>query len=542
MADLKYNDFKRMSAQFRSAGRIREEYGCLQNMYKLDRKRTYNELLAFRDRLIGMLSKNKGNADIRELVKSTYQITAPDYFDDFCIFLEFDRPREKRFYLPRRKQLLPIVNALQRLADDDLDLLSISLPPGTGKSATAIFYLCWLAGRNPDEPILGSSHSMSFLDGVYNECLRIIKSEEYNWSSAFPGVQLNRTNAKDLRIDLGKAKRFETLEFTSVGAGNAGKVRAVQLLYCDDLVDGIETAMSKDRLDKLWQLYTTDLRQRKQGNHCKELHIATRWSLYDPIGRLQEAYAGSDRALFIAIPALNENDESNFDYPFGVGFTTEFYHEQRKNMDDASWRALYMNEPIERGGVLYDWSELRTFFELPDREPDAIISVCDIADGGGDYWVLPVGYKYGDLVYIDKFVCDNGKPDLVETKIVNTLVERKVEMARFESNRAGGRVAESVQKRVKEKGGRCRVTTKWNQANKETRIIMASGYVKEHFLFRDKSTIEDDKEYRTAMLMLTGYSMSRKNKNDDVPDAMAMLSDMVQGVDGAKVSVRTRLW
>ena len=174
-----------------------------------------------------------------------------------------------------------------------------------------------------------------------------------------------------------------------------GLYRAATLLYCDDLVSGIEVALSKERLDKLWETYTTDLRQRKIGDHCKELHIATRWSVHDVIGRLEREYIDSDRAKFIVIPALNENDESNFDYAYGVGFNTRFYHEQRNIMDDVSWRALYMNEPIEREGLVYAQDELRRYFELPKEDPDAIIGICDTKDKGADYAFLPVAYVYG---------------------------------------------------------------------------------------------------------------------------------------------------
>ena len=490
---------------------------------------------ALRPLLSGVLRKlSEKGASSGELkrLNDTYWhsalVDAPVDFDAYCLYIERNRDQKKRFYAPRRKQLLPVVNDLQDLMDDKLDILGISLPPGVGKTTLAIFLLTWVAGRWPDEPNLTGSHSNAFVHGVYEECLRLLdKDGEYLWHDVFPEVQVSGTNAKEYRIDLGKRKRFETLEFTSIGSGNAGLYRAGKLLYCDDLVPGLEVALSKDRLDKLWDTYTTDLRQRKIGDHCKELHIATRWSVKDVIGRLERQYENTGRAKFVAVPALNENDESNFDYPYGLGFSTAFYREQRDVMDDASWRALYMNQPIEREGLLYHPDELRRYFELPDGDPDAILCVCDTKDRGTDYCAMPIAYQYGQDYYIDDVVFDNSNPEIVEARIVQKCVQHKVQMGRFESNSAGGRVAQSVQEAIRKSGGKTKITTKYTTQNKETKIIMASPFVKEHFLFKDQ-TVMKDKEYRSFMNNVCGWTMSGKNKHDDGPDSLAMLADYVQ--------------
>ena len=475
------------------------------------------------------------------LHKKVLLLAAPHHFESYLLYLEQGREPEKKFYPPRRKVLKQVVDALQDLADDKLDLLAISLPPGSGKTTLAIFYLTWLAGRFPDEPMLTGSHSNSFVRGVYDECLRILDPMgEYLWKDVFPTVSVSNTNAKDCRIDIGKRKRFETLEFTSIGTGNAGLYRASRLLYCDDLVSGIEVALSKERLDKLWETYTTDLRQRKIGDHCKELHIATRWSVHDVIGRLERDYGDSDRSKFIVIPALDEDDESNFDYAYGVGFNTKFYHEQREIMEDASWRALYMNQPIEREGQLYNEDELRRYFELPEGEPDAILSVCDTKDRGTDYCAMPIVYQYGNDYYVEKIICDNSNPEIVETRLVMEMLAHKVQLSRFESNSAGGRVAQKVQEQIKAKGGRTKITTKYTTSNKETKIIVNSPFVKEHCLFKDDTVIGNDKEYRRAMQFLCSYTMAGKNKNDDIPDAFAQLSEFIQSLAGNKVEIIKR--
>ena len=454
-------------------------------------------------------------------------------FDAYCQYIERDREPRRRFYLPRRKVLGKIANDLQKLETGELKLLTISLPPGVGKSTLALFFITWLGGLHPDKAILTFSHDAGIVKGFYGEILRIIgkDSDEYLYRDVFPDTEspLVRTDAKELRIDLGKSKRFETFQFSSVGAGNAGKYRASELLYCDDLCSGIEEALSKERMDKLWRTYSTDIRQRTSGDP-PELHIATRWSVWDVIGRLErnaeEHPTGKEK--FIVIPAMNENAESNFDYPMTDDrFTTERYRELRETMDDTDWNALYGGNPIEREGQLYHPDELRRYFELPASEPDAILCVCDTKDKGSDFCSMPIAYQYGQDFYIEDAVYDNSNPEIVEAKLVEKCLKHKVHMGQFESNSAGGKIAESVQRAITERGGRTCLTTQFTTQNKETKIIVASPYVKQHFLFKDQSVVKD-KEYKAFMNSLYTYTTAGRNKHDDGPDSIAMLANYVQ--------------
>ena len=460
-------------------------------------------------------------------------------FDAYMLYLESDREPERRFWLPRRGILGPVADDMVRLVDGDMRLLTVSLPPGVGKTTLAIFLLTWIGGRWPDEYSVAFSHDGDILKGMYNEILRIIAPDgEYLWHDVFPDVPLVSTNAKDMRIDLGHGSRFETFQFASVGADNAGKVRASKLIYCDDLVGSVEQAMSKERLDKLWTQYTTDIQQRGTGDY-RELHIATRWSVWDPIGRLEmnEEENPTGRAKFVVVPALNDRDESNFDYPtIRIGsFSTERYHALRNSMEDVNWLSVFMNQPIEREGQLYNADELRWYFELPPTEPDAVIAVCDTKAKGSDYCVLPVAYRYGEDYYIDAAVCDNGDTGVVEEKLAVTLVNRRVQTAQFESNSAGWSVAEKVQKRVKELGGRCSISTKPTTQNKETKIIVNAPWVKEHCLFRDRGQYTRRDDYGRMVAMLLTYTVTGKNRHDDVPDAMAQLALYAQSFETVKV-------
>lgn len=465
-----------------------------------------------------------------DLYYACHLFDAPYVFDSFCIYIEKNRPPEKKFYLPRRKQLLVLTEALQDLEDGKLYLLGISLPPGVGKTTLAEFFLAWTAGKHPELPNLIGSHSFPFVDGMYGEMLRIFDPMgEYCWGDVFPDVRVVKTSSRMRMIDLGNtkrdAKRFMTIEFGTLGASLAGRVRAMNLLYCDDLVPSMETALNRERLDKLWQQYYTDLRQRKIGNRCKELHIATRWAISDVLGRLEQEYEGDEFTRFISVPALDDNDESNFNYPYGLGYTTEDLHKQRDIMDDASFRALFMNEPIERQGVLYAPEELRRYFQLPDSDPDAVIALVDSKEQGSDYAVMIVAYQYGSDFYVEHIVCDNGKVEYITSKMAQVLFDHNVKMCQVESNRGGTLFAQEIQTKLDELGGNTNITTKWTQSNKETRIEVNSMLVKKNFLFKDQSVYQTDKEYRTAMNFLYGYTMMGKNKNDDVPDALALMVD-----------------
>ena len=421
--------------------------------------------------------------NIYKLYRDTLLFDAPYDFDCFCRYIEWEREPDKRFYMP-------------------------------------------------------------FLRGVYDELSRIVgKHSEYLWQNVFPETKLVGTNAKDLNLDLGTRKRFSTFMLSSVGAGNAGKIRAANLLYLDDLVDGIETAMNRERLDKLWQQYYTDYRQRKIGD-CAELHIATRWSVHDVIGRLDDMYSDDPTAEFIVCPALDENDESNFDYPYNVGFTTEFYREQREIMDTASWKALYMNEPIEREGQLYPQGQLQRYFELPEGDPDAIIGVCDTKTTGSDFCSMPIAFQYGNKFYIEDVLFENYAPNVVETNLVSKICQWNPHMIRFESNVAGGKLASDVQQAVKAKNCRTKIETKWTQQNKETKILVEAPWVLEHCVFKDDSVLHGDqwREYRKFLQSLCSYSLEGKNKHDDAPDSMAQLSQYIQGFAGSKVQIVKRMF
>lgn len=517
-----------------------DELGVLRSMSDDTWAHKQSEIL--REQIVDFM-RAKEDVELYKVLRESLKFDAPVSFDCFMRFMEFERDPDKRFYMPRRKIIKPMwVDPIQDLLDDKIDLLTLSCPPGTGKSTLGMFLLSYVMGQTPDKPSLASAHSGTLTESFYKGVLSFLTDPEYTYKEIFPH-ELAEKNGMQQSIDLVRPHRFSTLTCRAINASLTGATRCERLLYADDMCSGIEEAMNPERLDNLWQKITNDLlSRRKEG--CKTIMIATRWSVRDPIGRLENQYFDDPRAKFIKCPALDDNDESNFDYEYGVGFSTKYFIDMRANLDDVSWRALFMNEPIEREGLLFPKDELRYYYELPKeedgsiKEPDYIMAIADTKDKGADYGVMPVGYVYGEDVYIEDVVCNNGKPEIVEGQFVEMLLKHKVKVCRFESNAAGGKVADTVNLELKKRGGITHITRKYTTSNKETRIQVNSAVISNHFLF--KSNFNRTTAYGLFMTMLTEYVLSGRNKHDDVPDACALLVEFWQGFSGAKVQVVQR--
>lgn len=444
-------------------------------------------------------------------------------------YLEKKRDPKERFYMPRRKQFFKIglTQALQGMIDDRYDILCVSLVPGAGKTTVEKMFHALVAGWFPRDFSLFYSHSgditRMYYDGVYDI---VTNAEEYTWNEIFPDLSVTSTNAKMEQFNVGKYKSFPSVQCTSVGSKNAGKVRASKFLLVDDMIGGIEEAMNPIILDKLWDKYAVDARQRKiqdtDGKNCKEIHIATRWSVHDVIGRIQNMYEGNPRVKVIAVPDVDPvTGESNFEYEFS-GFTKEFFEDQQLLMDDISYRCLYKQEPIEREGLLFPEDKIRRYLNLPHGEPEIVTGQCDTKGKGTDYFVLPVLQKYGEDYYCVDCVCDNTADYEVQYEnAANVLTNNKVQECEFERNAGGDRVAMEVNKRVEAKGWICNITDTPTETNKEARIFQCSNWILQHVIFKDPSSYKPNEPYGVMMSLLKRYSVSGKKQLDDVPDVFS---------------------
>ena len=464
--------------------------------------------------------------------------------DSFFRYIEKKRMPKERFYMPRRKQFIKIglIDALQGMIDDKYDILCISLPPGTGKTTIEKFFHSAVIGWYSNGYNLFYSHSgditRMYYDGVYDI---VTNADEYTWNEIFPKLRVTSTNAKLETFNVGKYKPFQSVQCTSVGSKNAGKVRANKFLLVDDMIGGIEEALNPLYLDKLWGKYAVDARQRKipdeDGNPCKEIHIATRWSVRDVIGRIIQAYEGNKRVKVISVPDIDPvTGESNFDFEFG-GYTVKDFEDIQLLMDEISYRCLYKQDPIEREGLLFPEDKIRRYLNLPHGEPEIITGQCDTKGKGTDYFVLPVLQKYGEDYYCVDCVCDNTADyEMQYENSANVLVNNQVQECEFERNAGGDRVAMEVNKRVESKGWICNITDTPTETNKEARIFQCSNWILQHVIFKDPSQYRPNEPYGVMMSLLKQYSVSGKKQLDDVPDVFSNFAlRITQGNKVAKV-------
>lgn len=489
--------------------------------------------------------KEKVSYEIIEKFYSVLLIEAQNkVVDSFFRYIEHKREPKERFYMPRRKQFLKIglIDALQGMIDDKYDILCISLIPGAGKTTIEKFFNAAIIGWYPKDFNLFYSHSgditRMYYDGMYDI---VTNADEYAWNEIFPNLSVTNTNAKMEQFNVGKYKPFPSVQCTSVGSKNAGKVRASKFLFVDDMIGGIEEAMNPMILDKLWNKYAVDARQRKiqdtTGHNCKEIHIATRWSVHDVIGRIQNMYEGNSRVKVISVPDIDPvTGESNFDYEFS-GFDVAFFEDQQLLMDDISYRCLYKQEPIEREGLVFPDDKIRRYLNLPHGEPDIITAQCDTKGKGTDYFVLPILQKYGDDYYCVDCVCDNTADyEMQYENAANAIVNNGVQECEFERNAGGDRVAMEVNKRVEAKGWICNITDTPTETNKEARIFQCSNWIMQHIIFKDQSLYTPKEPYGVMMSLLKRYSVSGKKQLDDVPDVFSNFAVRItRGARTAKV-------
>ena len=497
---------------------------------------------------IRRIAEHGTSTDLQRINDIYYQSLLVDArvdFDAFMLYLEKNRKPDDRFYLPRRKVLKPIVEAFQEVSDGKLDLLTVSQPKRTGKTTVGTWFVLFRAGQHPMGSSVCSGAGDMLVKSFYSGMLEVLQqTDKYTYYDVFPEAKLASTNADEKTFNLKEKKRFATVTCRPIDGQITGSTEATPdgLIYLDDTVKNEEEAVNRDRLDFLWDKVRGDILGRRLEG-CPIVAQGTRYSLYDPIGRLQEVAPEMGwRTKTLEIPALNDQDESNFAITLHGQkmFTTEYYRHERTLVTEMQWESQFQQHPFEVRGRLFPEDSLNRFFELPERSPDAIVAACDTAEKGSDSVSMPIAYIYGDDVMIVDVVFNNSTPEYTKPECAMKLTKHKVGMAQFESNNAGEYYARDVEDLMRKQGGKTSIRLKRSLAKKTTRIEVESDFILKNFFFLDKSLYKPNDEYGAFMRELCTYTRSGKVPHDDSPDSLAALSEMIRTLGGGKVEIIRR--
>lgn len=477
--------------------------------------------------------------EMYKIYEELLRVCSPYDFISFNKYLEFDEDKtdkNKGFYHHRRHVLKELFQSYTDMEIHDMyDMMLVMMPPRVGKSQTSIRFLAWIIGLYPEETQLGTSYSDNITTSFYSGVLEIVTSDRYKLM--FPESLLINQNAKREEIWLKVSRRYPSILFVPINGAMTGRSEASKYLYCDDLVSGIEEALSLVRLESLWQKYTINAKQRRKDG-SKEIHVATPWSVHDPISKIATIEEGNPRCKILRYSCYNEDGTSAFGF-FG-GFSTEFYNGLQRDMDEASFSALYLQEPIERDGLLYAKDDFKYYLELPEGEPDTIVAICDSKNLGADYVASPVAKIYGDDIYIDDVVYNAGLPEVTKVLVANCWYRNKVVRGDIEMNNGGNYYAEGIDNAIKARGGKTALRLFYTSNNKRVKIITYSDTVKKRFIFKEPSLYTPTSEYGQFMRDVFRWTQSGKNKHDDSVDSLAMLAQLIQDLEGTSVKVMDR--
>ena len=483
--------------------------------------------------------ENKASVQELDFYFEILKLEAVHLLDSYALYIEKNRPPKERFYLPRRKTLKKVVDKLQALEDDELDELFVHMPARIGKTQIMTIYAAWHCARDTEASNLYCTYKESlggaFLDGV----MEMWTDPTYCHLDVFPKAVIVYTDAKNHKVDLQRKKKYKSLSGKGLESGLNGEYDAKGVLIIDDIIEGIQDVLNPETLKRKQTVFDNNLMSRAK-EKCKIIYNGTIWSLHDIYMNRLDFLENNQEAMgirweILKIPALDPvTDESNFDYEYGVGFSTQYYRTKRakfeENDDMASWFAQCQQEPIERDGAVFNPEHMRFYNGvLPSEEPLKVLCACDVALGGGDYLSMPVAYIYenGDA-YIHDVVFDNSEKDITQPQVLHAIVQNNITSGFFESNQGGEGYKDDIDRQLKEKFNyKMTLVSKYapTKTRKEQRIWDNAPTIRQ-FIFRDTGCRSP--QYRKFMTNLYSFTIQGKNKNDDAADSLSQLADFVK--------------
>lgn len=502
------------------------------------------------------ISQDKEMGSI-ELVDQVYEMLLMEShykFESFMLYMEKNRPVEERFYQNRINPLREVAFLIQDLYDDKLDEGMVFCPGRIGKTQIVKMGNLWFGSNRPERANLYSAYSDKITGGFYDGTKEMITDPTYTYNEIYPDNKIDGlTDGKDLTIDINRKKTYPTFTMRSIYGTLNGACDCDGLGIYDDLFSGIDEALSESRQTTVWGKFDNNFMPRIKPGKAKLIGIGTRWAPKDVQGRRLDLllndpeYAGI-RHREIIIPALNENGESNFDYPYNLGFTTLDYKRRmssfENNDDMASWLAQYQQEPIERKGQIFNIDNMDFYNpnEIEGIRPDRIFAANDPAYGGGDFVSMPICYEINGDHYITDAVYNDGDKEVTIPEVTSRMEDHldkfknKTAEVHFEETKSTYGYRMECEKIWNADGYPINVThdPADNQTAKMDRIKNHAPEIRKLKFINPKF---QKKEYKKYFQNVISCTYEGKMKHDDGIDSTAQLCDMIYSPKKARKTV-----
>lgn len=440
-------------------------------------------------------------------IKPVLRIAAQQNFWAFCCYMDWD------FFHVKRRYFKNIAVELQHLVDQyklgKAIQVSISLPPRAGKSYITSLFACFWLSQFPELSVMRNTCTSTLYDKFSYDTRALMRAVKY--SEIYPSVKL----ASD-KQNLGGWNLTTSKQVGYFGAGVGGTIIGfgANLAITDDLYKSMQDALSDNIRDKveLWKESAHDSRKEK---NCPEIYIGTRWTKNDIIGKAMDS---GKLHKSIVIPALIEDKSFCEDVK-----STDEYLTIRSEIEESTWLAEYMQEPLDVKGLLLPLSSIKFADTSIFKHDNAVwrIAVGDPADRGGDKYAVPFIYVFvtdGRMICVVKdVICNKDGVEVNSERIKEKLSSLLIEEVYIESNGLG--LAAVLQlKRIITSNTSLRPFP--STEDKEVRILSNYEFIRDYFVFDEN--YKQYPEYNTFINDLTGYMKDGDNKHKK--DAIDVLS------------------
>jgi predicted phage terminase large subunit-like protein len=227
----------------------------------------------------------------------------------------------------------------------------------------------------------------------------------------------------------------------------------------------------------------------------------------------------SGKAVFIGVPALDENEQSNCP----KRYSSETLRKKRDNMSKFLWMCVYQQTPIAPEGLEFDYATLKQYDELP--ETTARYATLDPARRGKNYVSMPILYRIkgeeNQFALVDFLYRKKSMKELYDD-IVDKIIEHRLNYLLVENN-TDTSLKMVLEEKLHQKGYfGCTLEEKYSTENKEQRIKDNQGYVRGNIVYPRKGMFPPNTDMGMAMDSMTSYSFEYPNKFDDAIDSIVL--------------------